>query len=164
MNYGYEKILRVQKACGVSFEEADKALKRTKGNEEQARLYALRNKKKKDGAIVRTTMSLMNLINYRVKVVRNKKVYIDLALGIVLLIYFLLLLFFYDGNIFFVTVVVFLIIVLSGSSLHLQPKQNKDEAVELIRTSPMDEDTVLEAYSDEEVTEDKDGLHTIEIE
>ena len=164
MKYGYEKILRVQRTCGVSFEEADKALKRAKGNEEQARLYALRSKKKKDGVFIRATMSLMNLITYRIKIKRNGKIYLDLALGIVLLIYFLLFSFFYNGNIFFVTAVILLIIVLSGSSMHIQPRQQKDESVELINTNPMDEDTVLETYSEEEVNEEEDGLHTIEIE
>ena len=49
MEYGYEKVLEVQRRCGITFEEADRAMKAEKGNVDKACAYAMRKKKAPNG-------------------------------------------------------------------------------------------------------------------
>ena len=51
MNYGYQDIKRVMAEASVSFEDADKALKKVRGNIDEAIIIALRKKKGRGGIL-----------------------------------------------------------------------------------------------------------------
>ncbi len=165
MNYGYQDIKRVMAEASVSFEEADKALKKTHGNIDQAVIVALRKKKCRRCALEGAAETFVRLFYYRLRVEKGDKKYIDVSLWIAVIIFVLGTMFSYSYHVIAsVCAVAAIIILLSGSKLTLEPRPKKETEAEAeaIAVEPMKEDEVLQNYPDEEVAE-KDGYNSIEV-
>lgn len=164
MDYGYEKILNVQRRCGVSFEVADKALKYSKGDIDKACIYALRKSSQQKGWFGRMMSALANFITYRFIISKDDEVVINIPTGIVILFSFVIM---FITNEFFVFAFLafFLvgIIILAGYTLSITPKVINEQKVEKINNQVLQEEDVFENYSEDEV-EEEDGYNTIEIE
>jgi hypothetical protein len=161
MNYGYQDIKRVMAEASVSFEVADKALKKTHGNIDQAVIIALRKKKGGSRALESAVDAFVRLFYYRLRVEKGDKKFIDVALWIVAAVFVIGAMFSYYviGPICAVAAI---IILLSGSKLTLEPRLKKETEAEVVTVEPMKEDEVLQNYPDEEVAE-KDGYNSIEV-
>lgn len=161
MNYGYQDIKRVMAEASVSFEDADKALKKTHGNIDQAVIIALRKKKGGSHALEGAVDAFVRLFYYRLRIEKGDKKFIDVALWIVAVILVV-------GTMFSnyvigpICAVAAIIILLSGSKLTLEPRLQKETKTDVLVIEPMQEDEVLQNYPDEEVAEE-DGYNSIEV-
>lgn len=163
MNYGYEDIKRVMTEASVSFEDADKALKKVHGNGDQAVIMALRKKKGRGSVLESAIDAFVRLFFYRLRVEKGNKTFIDVALWIVVVVLTVGTFFQYSNYIISaICTVVFIIILFSGSRLTLEPKRQKETKTELVDVKPMEGDEVLQNYPDEDVTEE-DGYNSIEV-
>ncbi len=163
MNYGYQDIKRVMAEASVSFEEADKALKKARGNTSEAVIIALRKKKGGGDALERAVDAFVMLFFYRLRIEKGDKKFFDIALWIVVAICIVGTMLSYSFHVVSsILAVAFIIILLSGSKLTLEPKRQKETETELVDIKPMEEDEVLRNYPDEEITE-KDGYNSIEV-
>ncbi len=162
MNYGYQDIKRVMAEASVSFEDADKALKKTHGNIDQAVIIALRKKKDSSSrALEGAVDAFVRLFYYRLRIEKGDRKFIDVALWIVAVILVV-------GTMFSnyvigpICAVAAIIILLSGSKLTLEPRLQKETKTDVLVIEPMKEDEVLQNYPDEEVAEE-DGYNSIEV-
>ena len=163
MNYGYQDIKRVMAEASVSFEDADKALKKTHGNIDQAVIIALRKKKGGSRALENVIDAFVRLFYYRLRVEKGEKKFIDVALWIVVVIFVIGTMFSYSYYVISsICAVAAIIILLSGSRLTLEPRPKKETETEFVAVEPMKEDEVLQNYPDEEVAEE-DGYNSIEV-
>lgn len=163
MKYGYQDIKRVMAEASVSFEDADKALKKVRGNVDEAVIIALRKKKDGGSILERSIDAFVRLFYYRLRIEKGDKKFIDIALWIVAVIFIIGAAIPYSNNvIFFISSVAVIIILFSGSKLTLEPRRQKETKTELIDVEPMKEDEVLENYPEEEVAEE-DGYNSIEV-
>ncbi len=163
MNYGYQDIKRVMAEASVGFEEADKALKKARGNTGEAVIIVLRKKKGGGGALECAVDAFVRLFFYRLSIEKGDKKFIDVALWIVAAISIVGAMLSYSFHVVSsILAVAFIIILLSGSKLTLEPKRQKETETELVDMKPMEEDEVLQHYPDEEVAE-KDGYNSIEV-
>jgi len=162
MNYGYQDIKHVMTQASVSFEDADKALKKAHGNIDQAIIIAMRKKKDSSSRAVESAVdAFVQLFYYRLHIEKGDRKYIDVALWVVAAILVIGTMFSYYviGPICAVAAA---IILLSGSKLTIEPKPKKETEAEAIPVEPMQEDEVLQNYPDEEVAE-QDGYNSIEV-
>jgi hypothetical protein len=171
MDYGYEKILIVQRKCGVSFEDADKALKWAKGDEDKACRYAIRKKGRDRGWLKKTLDALNNFLTYRIKISKDGDVKFNIPLGIIIIICFFAMIIFSGGRYYnrngigILGLIVFAIIVLTGYSIEISQAEKKQEhKLEKIVSDEMPEDEVFEQFQEDEVEAQEDGYNTIEIE
>jgi hypothetical protein len=171
MKYGYEKVLEVQRRCGVSFEEADKALKSERGNVDRACAYAIRKKKpeKTKSVLKKEVGSLTNFITYRIKISKNGDTKFDMSMGIVLLISLPVFIFSWAVEEFGILGVlyfcIFAITVFAGYSLEFVPAGKKaEEKLEKVAKKEKSEEEVYENNADQEVAREADGFNSIEIE
>ena len=163
MNYGYQDIKRVMAEASVSFEDADKALKKVHGNVNEAVIIALRKKKGRGGILERVVDAFVRLFYYRLRVEKGDKKFIDIALWIVAAIIVVGAMGSYSHYVISsICAVAALIILFSGSKLTLEPGRQKETEAELVDVEPMEEDEVLQNYPDEEVAEE-DGYNSIEV-
>ncbi len=165
MNYGYEKILEVQRRCGVSFEDADKALKVEKGDADKACALAMRKKQK--GNFVESKFgSLRNFVTYRIKISKNGESKFNISMGIVLLISAIIFIYsmltYEYGALTVIYLTVFAITIFSGYSLEFSPVEEEQEALEK-KPSEKTEDEVYEINAEHEVELERDGYNSIEI-
>jgi hypothetical protein len=166
MNYGYEKILEVQRRCGVSFEDADKALKAEKGDADKACALAMRKKQK--GSLAENKFgSLKNFLTYRIKISKNGESKFNISMGIVLLISAVILMYcvIVDeyGALAVIYLLVFGITIFAGYSLEFSPSEEEKEKLER-KPSEKTEDEVYETNAEHEVEPESDGYNSIEIE
>lgn len=171
MKYGYEKVLEVQRRCGVSFEEADKALKAEKGDVDKACVYAIRKKKpEKTNKLLNGEMgSLKNFITYRIKISKNGETKFDISMGIVLLISFPVLLFSLCleefGILGLLYFCIFAVTVFAGYSLEFIPAKKEEESkLEKVAQEQKTEEEVYEQNAEQEVEQEGNGFNSIEIE
>jgi len=162
MNYGYQEIQRVMKEARVSFEEADRALKKSRGNIGEAVILALRKKNGQDGLFERGIDAFVRLFRYRVRIEKDGRKYFDLALWIIGVVMFMAEIALSYGKTFTIYAVIALIILFSGSKLTLEPRAARDAEPELVEAEPMQEDEVLQNYPDEEVSE-QEGYNSVEV-
>ena len=163
MNDGYQDIKRVMSEASVSFEEADKALKKARGKVNEAVIIALRKKKRKGGVLERAVDAFVRLFYYRLRVEKGDKKFFDVALWIVALIAVAGTMISYSHYVISsIGAAAVIVILLSGSKLTFEPRQKKEAEAELVDAVPMEEDEVLENYPDEEVAEE-DGYNSIEV-
>ena len=163
MNYGYQDIKRVMAEASVSFEEADKALKKAHGNTKEAVIIALRKKKGRGSALESAVDAFVRLFFYRLRIEKGDKKFFDISLWIVVAVSIFGTMFSYSLHVVSsIFAVAFIVILFSGSKLTLEPKRQKEAETELVDIEPMAEDEVLQNYPDEEVTEE-DGYNSIEV-
>ena len=154
MNYGYQDIKRVMAEASVNFEDADKALKKTHGNIDQAAIIALRKKKGGGRALESALDAFVRLFYYRLRIEKGDRKFIDVALWIVVVIFVSGTMFSYSYYVISsICAVAVIIILLSGSKLTLEPRPKKETETEVVAVEPMKEDEVLQNYPDEEVAE-----------
>lgn len=172
MEHGYEKILEVQRRCGVSFEEADRAMKFGKGDVDKACAFAFRRKNKdlrNKGWFIKTINALSNFLTYRIKISKNSKVKFDIPMGIILVISLFVLIissgrYYRYGGLGIIFFCVFAVTVLTGYSLEFAPAPKKEEVkLEKAIIEEKKENQVFEEYHEDEVDEAEDGYNTIEI-
>ncbi|MCK5128471.1 MAG: hypothetical protein KAQ68_01355 [Clostridiales bacterium] len=170
MEYGYEKVLMVQRRCGVSFEEADKALKQTKGDVDKACTYAIRKKNQDNSWSKKVLSALNNFVTYRIKINKNGETRFNIPMGIIIVIIFLYLIvvstsyYYRNSGMGFILFCVFAIVVLTGHTLEITPGEKKQEQkLEKVNSNIIVEEEVLEVFAEDEVHED-DEYNTIEIE
>jgi redox-sensitive bicupin YhaK (pirin superfamily) len=163
MNYGYQDIRRVMAEASVSFEDADKALKKVHGNINEAVMIALRKKKGRSGVLEHAVDAVVRLFYYRLRVEKGDKTFLDVALWIVAAVFLVGIMISYSHYmISSIGTVAVIIVLLSGSKLTLEPKRQKEAETALVDAAPMEEDEVLQNYPDEEVAEE-DGYNSIEV-
>lgn len=163
MSYGYQDIKHVMQKASVSFEDADKALKKVHGKIDEAIIIALRKKKRNGGIVERAVDAFVRLFYYRLRVEKGEKKFIDMALWIVVIIFIIGIISPYSYNVISsICAVAFIVILFSGSKLTFEPRKQKEIETELVDVTPMEEDKVLQDYPDEEVTEE-DGYNSIEV-
>lgn len=168
MEYGYQKVLEVQRRCGVSFEAADKALKAEKGDVDKASAFAMR-KKKTNEVLNKNIGSFKNFISYRVIIRKNEEIKFDISMGIVLLISLLISIFSFEIDgftvLFIAYLVIFAITIFSGYSLEFVPGKKKEEPkiVKLAQEEKTEEE-VYEENAEQEVELEDNGYNSIEIE
>lgn len=163
MNYGYQDIKHVMTKASVGFEEADKALKKARGNTNEAVIIALRKKKGSGDALECAVNAFVRLFFYRLRIEKGDKKFLDIALWIVVAISIVGTMLSYAFHVISsIYAVAFIIILFSGSKLTLETKRQKETETELVDIKPMEEDEVLQNYPDEEVA-DKDGYNSIEV-
>lgn len=164
MDYGYEKILNVQRRCGVSFEIADKALRYSKGDIDKACIYALRKSSQQKSKFSKFMSALANFITYRFIISKDDDAVINIPTGIVILFSFVIMII-TNGFSGFAFLCFFLlgIIIMTGFTMSITPKVELEQKVQKINNQVMQEEEVFEQYSEDEV-EDEDGYNTIEIE
>jgi hypothetical protein len=163
MNYGYQDIKRVMAEASVSFQDADKALKKVRGNIDEAVIIALRKKKGRGGILEGAIDAFVRLFYYRLRVEKGDRKFIDVALWIVVVIFVIGTMFSYSYYVISsICAVAVIIILLSGSKLTLEPRPQKETEAEVMEVEPMKEDEVLQNYPDEEVAEE-DGYNSIEV-
>ena len=171
MKYGYEKVLEVQRRCGVSFEEADKALKAEKGDLDRACVYAIRKKKpeKANRLLSGELGSLKNFITYRVKISKKGETKFDISMGIVLFISLMLFIFSWGVDEFGILGVlyfcIFAITVFAGYSLEFVPAAKKQEQrLQKVAHEEKTEEEVYAQNAEQEVEPEDNGFNSIEIE
>lgn len=163
MSYGYQDIKHVMQKASVSFEDADKALKKVHGKIDEAVIIALRKKKRSGGIVERAVDAFVRLFYYRLRVEKGEKIFIDMALWIFVIIFVIGTIFSYSYNVISsICAVAFIIILLSGSKLTFEPRKHKETQTGLVDVTPLEDDEVLKDYPDEEVTE-QDGYNSIEV-
>lgn len=163
MDYGYQDIKRVMAEASVSFEDADKALKKARGKVDEAVIIALRKKKSNGGVLERWIDAFARLFFYRIRAEKGNKKYIDVPLWVVAAILLIGAMISHGEVVLFLVLLVpFIIILFSGCKLTIEPRRKKETKTELIDVEPMEEDEVLENYPDEEVAEE-DGYNSIEV-
>ncbi len=169
MEYGYQKVLEVQRRCEVSFEEADRALKAEKGDVDKACVYALRRKKVNKGWWDKMIASLKNFITYRIKIRKGEKVKFDIPMGLVLAISLFVLFItsfgYYRrsglGAIYFC---IFAVTVFTGYSLEFVPGKNEEEVkLESVAQKAKTEEEVYEQNAEHEVESEDNGFNSIEL-
>ena len=167
MEYGYQKVLEVQRRCEITFEEADKALKAEKGDVDKACAFAMRKKKKDNSWTKIVWEALKNFITYRMRISKNGSVKFEIPLGIVLGISAFIGMFSYYtsrmlGLLYFC---IFVVTVATGHSLEFVPAEKKAEtSIEKVETQEISEEEVYEKSADQEVEPEDDGYNLIEIE
>ncbi len=163
MNYGYQDIKHVMAEASVSFEDSDKALKKVRGNVNEAVIIALRKKKGRGGVLERAVDAFVRLFYYRLRIEKGDKKFLDVALWIVAAVFVIGAIISYSYYVISpICAVAAIIILFSGSKLTLEPRRQKEKKTELVDVAPMEEDEVLQNYPDEEVTEE-DGYNSIEV-
>ena len=163
MDYGYQDIKRVMAEASVSFEDADKALKKVRGNIDEAIIIALRKKKGRGGILEGGIDAFVRLFYYRLRVEKGDKKFLDVALWVVVAVFIIGTMISYSYYVISsICAVAVMIILFSGSKLTLEPKRQKETETELVDVAPMEEDEVLQNYPDEEVAEE-DGYNSIEV-
>lgn len=169
MEYGYQKVMEVQRRCGINFEDADRALKAEKGDADKACVYAMRRKKNAE-ARNRQVGRFRNFITYRVIISKDGKSKVDVSTGVVLLISFLALIFSLgvDVDAFVVLAVFYLSIIVitifTGNAIKLVPdSDSKDLKLETVEKSTKSEEEVYEENVEHEVEAVDDGFNSIEI-
>jgi len=163
MSYGYQDIKRVMAEASVSFEDADKALKKVRGNINEAVIIALRKKKGSYGIIESAVDAFVRLFYYRLRVEKGDKKFIDMALWVVVIIFIIGTMISYSYHVISsICAVAVIIILFSGSKLTLEPRRQREPEAELVDVEPMEEDEVLQNFPDEEVAEE-DGYNSIEV-
>ncbi len=169
MEYGYEKVMEVQRRCGINFEDADKALKAEKGDVNKACVYAMR-KKKKSETMNRRIGKISNIFTYRVIINKEGKPKVDVSMGVICALTFLVWLIrvsaFHGANgvlaIFYLCVLVLTII--TGNTLIIAPNPtNKDMKMEAVEKKDTSEEEVYEQSAEHEVESEDDGFNSIEI-
>ena len=168
MEYGYQKVLEVQRRCGVSFEDADKALKTEKGDVDKACVLAMR-KKGQSEKLNKEIGRLKNFITYRMKISRDGEIKFDISLGIIMLVSILVVIFSFWRDGFAVLsllyFIIFAITVFTGYSLEFVPDEKRQETkLETVQEKEKTEEQVFEENTENEVAPDDEGFNLIEIE
>lgn len=173
MNKSYEKIQALQQKTGATFEQADRALARARGNEDQAAYDLLRRiarKKKGDRVGPDIWDRIAGIFLYALRIDREEKIYVNIPVWV---IYILLLVFAIaaggrysngTGSFIFGTVVIYLCIVLSRCRVHLVPPSHREVKLEAVDTGGLPAEEALARYAEDPVAESGDGEHTIVIE
>lgn len=167
MEYGYQKVLEVQRRCEITFEEADKALKAEKGDVDKACAFAMRKKQKDNTWTKKVWEALKNFLNYRMKISKNGTVKFEIPLGIVVGISLFIGLFSFYGrrSLGLLYFCIFAVTVATGHSLEFVPAEKKAETyLEKVEKPEVTEEEVYENSADQEVEPEDDGYNLIEIE
>lgn len=173
MNKSYEKIQALQQKTGATFEQADRALARAKGNEDQAAYDLLRRmarKKKGNRGGPDVWDRIAGMFLYELRIDRDEKIYINVPVWVV---YILLLVsaiassgYCSNGTEAFIfgTVAIYLCIVLFRCRVHLVPPSHKEEKLETVVAGGLADEDALVRYAEDPVIESGEGEHTIVIE
>ncbi len=169
MEYGYQKVMEVQRRCGINFEDADKALKAEKGDTDKACVYAMRRKKKSEAMNKRITQ-ISNIFLYRVIIEKDSKIKVDVSTGVIFVLTFFVWLF--QGMIFLgvdgIISVFYLgaiaLAIITGHTIIIAPKQNaSDKKIEAVEKETETEEEIYAQNAEHDVESEGDGFNSIEI-
>lgn len=174
MNKSVEQIQALQQKTGATFEQADRALTRAKGNRDQALYYIYRDQaRKKDTSREGSGLwdRIIGVFLYTVRIDNGEKVYLNIPVWIV---YILLLinalasasLYRYNGliTIFWGFLVIYLCVLLSRSSIHIVPPLHREQKLETVETEEWPAEEAYAQYAEDPVETDEKGENSIVIE
>lgn len=173
MKKSYEAIKTLQQRTGATFEQADRALVRAKGDPDQAAYELLRKIARKGNTEERgpeIRSRLAGLFTYTLRVERDDRVFVCIPMWVVYILIAVLLLvtnglYYRDqAPIILGSITLYLCLLLSRCSLHIVPPRRREDKLETMETGELPVEELLARYAEDPVSEGKDGRHTIVVE
>jgi hypothetical protein len=168
MKKSYESIEALRQKTGVTFEQADRALAKARGDADLAAYYLMRSKAKagEGGTGADIWDRIAGIFLYTLRVERRDRVFLHIPVWIVYLLLIITNIFTYRGYTIVMLgfLTVYVCALLSRASVHIEPPLRCESRLTAVETGVLPPEEAMARYPEEPVSESADGEHTVVVE